>query len=70
MSFFNRRKGDERRSESSHENSSCFNGSEKRNGKDRRSRKDRRMDLYHQMEPSRRSAIYRIIEIMEQKIGE
>ncbi len=70
MSFFDRRKVSERRSDGSRakENGSGFNGSEKRNGKDRRAWKDRRMDLYHQMETSRRRAIYQIIEMMEKRI--
>jgi|GEM_PF-2952251 len=72
MSFFDRRKCNERRSEGSRakENGSGVNGSEKRNGKDRRSWKDRRMDLYHQMETSKRRAIYQIIEIMEKQVGD
>jgi hypothetical protein len=70
MSFFDRRKGDERRSDGSHtkENKYAFNGPEKRKGKDRRSWKDRRLDLYHQMENSRRRAIYQIIEMMEKDV--
>ena len=69
MSSFDRRKGSERRSagDREKENISGFDGSDKRNGNDRRFWKDRRMDLYHQMETSRRRAIYQIIEMMEKK---
>ena len=67
MSFFDRRKHVERRSDVDQvkENTTAFIGREKRTGNERRSWKDRRMDRYHQMELSKRKAIYQIIEMLE-----
>ena len=72
MSFFDRRKHAERRSggDKAKENTPAFNGSEKRNGKERRSWKDRRLDRYHQMELSKRKAIYQIIEMLDKDVDD
>jgi len=72
MSFFDRRKHAERRSDVDKEmkNTPSFQGPEKRNGQERRSWKDRRMDRYHQMELSKRKAIYQIIEMLEKDVND
>jgi hypothetical protein len=71
MSFFDRRKGDERRLNGNHPNcgSAFNNSSERRKRKDRRAGKDRRLDRYHQMELSRRKVICQIIELLERDIN-
>ena len=72
MSFFDRRKGDERRLNGRQPNGgkTVKTTSERRNGTDRRAAKDRRLDSYHQLDISRRKVIYQIIEILEKHVGD